>query len=124
MSETLFDRIGGSATINAVVSDFYSRVYADYALSPYFERANGERLRHMQEEFFTAALGGPSDYSGMSLRDAHAGRGITTVQLTHFVEHLIEALRDRGLSSDDIDDVVSRVAMLADDIVGGQADAE
>jgi hemoglobin len=43
----------------------------------------------MQREFFAAALGGPQAYSGLSLTQAHAGRGITPRHFNRFVQHLL-----------------------------------
>ena len=44
----------------------------------------------------TSALDGPISYSGRSLVEAHAGRGIEVRHFARFVDHLLATLTDRG----------------------------
>ncbi|MCU0267089.1 MAG: group 1 truncated hemoglobin [Acidimicrobiales bacterium] len=122
--QSLYDRIGGEATIDRVVDDFYGRVLSDPVLGSYFHDARMERLRRMQKELFTQALGGAPHYSGMDLTDAHRGRGISPAEVSRFTEHLLETLEEVGLAREDIDEVLHHIALLSDDVVGGTADAE
>jgi len=121
---TLYERIGGRDAIAELVADFYERVLADQELAPFFTSASIERLRSMQLEFFTTATGGPQTYSGLSIRDAHAGRAIGSRQLTHFVDHLVATLKERGLERDDVDEIVRRIGLAADDVIGSPTDTE
>jgi hemoglobin len=75
-SPTLWDRLGGTQGADALIQDFYDRVLLDPELAPFFEHASMDRLRAMQREFFSAALGGPLEYSGLPMAHAHHGRGI------------------------------------------------
>jgi hemoglobin len=118
-TSTLFDRIGGAAGIAGLVARFSERVLADPLLAPTFAGADIDHLRHMQQEFFTVATGGPVGASSWSLRAAHAGRGITPAQLSAFTAHLVATLAELGVAGDDLDAVVHRVAMAADDVLGG-----
>src|SRR5258708_37625180 len=69
---SLYDRLGGSAVIKSVTEAFYERVLADQDLAPYFAFVSMERLTGMQTSFLTMAFGGPNEYRGRSLREAHA----------------------------------------------------
>ena len=116
---TLYERIGGEEGIEAVVSAFYERVFADPTLRPFFDGVHADKLTAMQREFFSAALGGPVQYSGASLRSAHANRGITSRELTLFTDHLFEALIGTDLDRNDASAIVSRIATSTEDIIGG-----
>ena len=82
-----------------------------------------EKLRAMQKEFFSEALGGPLFYSGRSLREVHSGRGIKKEHLRRFTDHLFEALNagkvEMGLTPQEVDAIYSRIALEADEIGGG-----
>ena len=78
MKPTMYDEVGGEAAVRGLVGDFYLRAFADPELRPFFGDAHRERLERMQLEFFSAALGGPIELSGTSLRGAHGGRHIGT----------------------------------------------
>ncbi|MGH0033782.1 MAG: group I truncated hemoglobin [Myxococcota bacterium] len=116
--ETLFERIGGESTIDALVERFYERVLADPELAPFFEGASMERLRKMQKEFFAAALDGPIRYSGQSLAEVHAGRGIQLKHMARFVEHMLQTLRHQNVEEQDTLDIISHINTYTADITG------
>jgi len=120
-ARSLYDRIGGAETIEAVVFDFYQRVFADPELAPFFSETDAERLRHMQERFFTVALGGPPADELVSLREAHAGRGIEPRHLARFVDHLMEVLAHHGVEERDRYDVCTYIQTYADEVTGAAA---
>lgn len=120
--ECLFDRLGGEAGITQLIADFYGRVLADPELRGFFKDSSIEKLQHMQVEFFSAALGGPAVYSGKSLREIHAGRGITKDHLRHFVDHLLGALQSYDLDENEVRSIHDRIAVHADEITGGGAE--
>ncbi|HVN51289.1 MAG TPA: group 1 truncated hemoglobin [Acidimicrobiales bacterium] len=117
--QSLYERVGGAQVVDAMVGAFYERVFADAVLRPFFETVDKDKLLRMQEELFTAALGGPPATSPMHLREAHAGRGIEPRHLVLFTEHLVETLRDLDLPEDEADAVIGRIAVYADDVLGG-----
>lgn len=121
---TLYERLGGKSGIAAIIARFYDRVRADPELAPFFEHTSMEILKRMQTEFFGVALDGPQTYTGLTLARAHAGRGITRRHFSQFVSHLLKTLEESRVAPRDINAVISRISMYADDIVGGSAISE
>ena len=64
----IFDRIGGDDTVRAAVDLFYDKVLDDPSLVGYFDGVDIPHLRVHQRAFISAALGGPEEYSGPSIR--------------------------------------------------------
>ncbi|KAA0017016.1 group I truncated hemoglobin [Antrihabitans cavernicola] len=120
MTPSIYQRIGGGQAIEAVVVDFYDRILDDRHLSGFFTGANVSRLKGRQTEFFCAALGGPEPYTGASLPDVHRGRAITQAHFDRVATHLGAALTAAGVSPAVIDEVLTTVAPLADDIVSSR----
>jgi len=116
--ETLYERVGGRDGLAGVMTDFYQRVFADDELRPFFADTPVDKLQRMQTEFFAAALEGPIMYSGRPLSEVHAGLGILPRHLRLFLDHLLEALRNRRLSDQDVYEIEGRIAMYADEITG------
>lgn len=117
--DTLYDRIGGEDGVTRLVDSFYDRVLADPQLRPFFEDTPMEKLRRMQRQFFTAALGGPVEYSGKPMDRAHAGRGITAKHLQRFVDHLLATVQDEfELDEEDESAITDRIWHYADDVTG------
>jgi hemoglobin len=117
--DNLYLRIGGASTVDKLVVDFYNRVLSDPQLAPFFEDTDTEKLTRMQREFFSAALGGPVRYDGLSLSHAHHGRGIGRRHFARFVEHLLAGLEAVGIDEADSSRVIARIDTYVDDVVGG-----
>ena len=91
-----YDVVGGGPAVNAVVTDFYERVLGDPQLAPYFERVDLARLKRHQVLLISQVLGGPANYDGRPLDQAHAGLGISHDDLAAVAGHLVTAMRDAG----------------------------
>jgi len=118
MNEKLFDRVGGADVLFRLVGAMYEGVLADPELKPFFEHVQMDRLQRMQYEFIAAALEGPVNYTGAELQAAHAGRGITAHHFAKFVGHLVTAMEAEGIATEIIDNMLGRLAMQRDRIVG------
>jgi len=115
---SLYERLGGEDMIAALIPAFYRRVLADPELAPFFSNTPMERLHAMQHEFFTMATGGQPHYTGRSLAHAHHGHGITFDHFGRFTGHLLETLRDLGVTEAEADEVIDRVNLMANEITG------
>lgn len=118
---SIFDQIGGSPAVSAAVSDFYQRVTADPSLAPYFTDTDMPRLEAHQRSFIAAALGGPTEYRGRTMADAHAGLGITAADFDAVVGHLVDTLTALSVPADLIATIGEALAPLKDDIVTAPA---
>ena len=118
---TIYEQIGGQEALIVVVDDFYERVLTDARLTGFFAGSNMSRLKGKQVEFFAAALGGPDLYSGLSMRDAHRGRGIGMAHFRLVAEHLSAALASAGVPAEIVEQIIGAIAPLAEDIVAANA---
>ena len=116
--KTLYERIGGKQAIDGLIDGFYTRVIEDGELAPFFKNTSIEKLRSMQKEFFTVALGGESSYSGRPLSYVHHGLGIKPRHFQRYVELLDATLVSFNLSDDDHREIISRINTYVDEIVG------
>jgi hemoglobin len=116
---SLYDQLGGEEAIGKLVDKFYDRVLDDPELEPFFQYTPMEKLRSMQMQFFAAALGGPENYSGQPIHYVHQGRGITSRHLTRFMGHLLVTIQDAHPNSQEVDEMIERISMYADSIIGG-----
>jgi hemoglobin len=118
MSEpTLYQRIGGEPAIHAAVDRFYEKVLADPDLNPFFVNVNMSRLKSHQFAFLSQAMGGPKQYSGQSMGTAHAKLAIEQRHFDLVATHLVETLRELGVTEDALTEVVAALTPLASQIV-------
>ena len=112
-----YDAVGGGPAVSAVVNDFYDRVLTDPQLVHYFEGVDIPRLKRHQVLLVTKVLGGPDTYTGRSLREAHAGLGITKADFDKVVGHLASALKAAGVPGDILGRAAAVVVATEPDIV-------
>ena len=114
---TIYDEIGGEAAVSAAVEIFYGKVLDDPSLAGYFDRVDMADLQTHQRDFIGAALGGPVSYEGRSMKEAHAGLGITDEAFDAVVGHLGDTLTDLGVPGPTIGTIAGALAPLKTEIV-------
>ncbi|NMD70872.1 group 1 truncated hemoglobin [Bacillus sp. DNRA2] len=118
MSENLYEKLGGEAAISKVVDYFYNeKVLKDETVNHFFDETDMEKQRSHQTKFISYALGGPNQYSGQSMAKAHEGMNLKPEHFNAIVSHLHDALAHYGVSSAEIDQALTKVASLKDDIL-------
>jgi hemoglobin len=114
---TVYQRLGGSAGVAALLEGLYVRALQDPLFAAFFENIDIDRLKSHQHAFISMAIGGPQDYVGPSLVQAHAALRIEQRHFDAFVEHLHGALRDLRAPDDVTEQVLSQVRPLREVIV-------
>ena len=112
---TLYERLGGQEAIHAVVEGMYQKIFPDTDLSDFFRKTDKDRQKLMQESFLTMATGGPSNYTGKSMKDAHQGRGISNAEFDKVFGHVVETMKELGVSDDLIGEVGALLGTLRAD---------
>jgi hemoglobin len=119
MSQTIFERAGGFATVRRVVSSFYERVLESPALGPYFEHVDMRRQIDHQTKFVTSVMGGPASYTDDHLRRVHRNMSISHAEFVELVGYLREALENHDVPAEDVDEVIRAIESREPVIVTG-----
>ena len=114
----LFERLGGSASIDIAVDQFYERLLDDPELAPFFEDVPMGRQRAHQKAFLTMALGGPAAYEGRGLHEAHATVTIDDYHFDRVAGHLAGVLLGLGVAPELVDEVITAVDGLRPTVLG------
>lgn len=118
LEQTLYEKFGEEGAISKVVDYFYSElVLKDETVSHFFEHTDMEKQRKHQAKFLSFALGGPNQYSGRSMAKAHEGLNLQPEHFNAIAKHLHDALAHFGVSESDIDQALTKVVSLKDDIL-------
>lgn len=121
MTDSLYDRIGGDAAVNAAVDIFYRKVLADDRINQYFEGIDMEKQAAKQKAFLTLAFGGPANYSGKDMRDGHAHLVKNGLNDTHFdavMENLGATLQELNVPGDLIAEAAAIAESTRNDVLG------
>jgi len=125
MPETLFERLGGDAAIDAAVDRFYQKVLADDRIRGFFEGVDMDAQARKQKAFLTFALGGPNRYTGRGMARAHAAlvaRGLNDSHFDAVVENLGATLSELGVPADDIAAAAAVVETTREAVLGRAPD--
>ena len=107
MTQSLYDRLGGDAAVNAAVDIFYRKVLADDRIKQFFDDVDMDRQAAKQKAFLTMVMGGPNHYTGKDMREGH--------------KHLVE----RGLNASHFDAVMENLGATLQELnVPGELIAE
>ena len=114
---SLYERLGGKAAITAVVDTFVSKVGADKRINGYFASTDLTKLKMHLGNQICEASGGPCQYTGRTMKQTHAGMGVTDVAFGALVEDLMAALDHHKVGKTEKDDLLAVLGPMKDDIV-------
>ena len=114
---SLYEAIGGRASLVAAIDAFYRRMLADPELSPFFPGGFGERHRAFVITFLSEALGGPGRYRGRDIATAHRGMGISDTHFDRVAAHLDATLDELGVPRHLTDQIIGIAASLRPAVV-------
>lgn len=121
MSESLYDRIGGDAAVNAAVDIFYRKVLADDRINDFFDGVDMDQQAAKQKAFLTFAFGGPNNYSGKDMRDGHAHlvqRGLNDTHFDAVMENLGATLKELNVPDELIAEAAAIAESTRNDVLG------
>jgi NAD(P)H-flavin reductase/ferredoxin/truncated hemoglobin YjbI len=94
----LWKALGEGLLMNAILTDFYTRVFEDPLLAPYFRGVTKDRLIGQVFSFMRDALTGARNYFGMRPRTAHHWMVISDEVFDHRERMMEDCLRRHGLT--------------------------
>ena len=117
---SLFEKLGGEDAVNAAVDIFYRKVLADDTINHFFETTDMAAQHAKQKSFLTMAFGGPNNYTGEDMRNAHAplvAKGLNEDHFNAVAGHLQSTLEELNVSADLVNEVMSIAGSTKDDVL-------
>lgn len=114
---SVYESIGGAAAVDAAVDIFYRKVLADDRISSFFDTVDMDGMRSKQKAFLTMAFGGPNEYTGKDMREAHKHMNLTEEHFTAVAESLVGTLEELEVPQEHIDSIVNIAVSVKDDVL-------
>ncbi|HET6541328.1 MAG TPA: group 1 truncated hemoglobin [Chryseolinea sp.] len=123
MDPTLYTRLGGIDAISAVTDKFLTNVASDNTINARFAGtvANPARLQLLRNNLIDqicAGSGGPCQYKGKTMLEAHTGLNITTAEFNALVGDLVAALDFYSVPEKEKNELLAVLGPMQADIVG------
>lgn len=120
---SLYTRLGGISAISAVTDQFLANVANDNAINARFADAVADPyrlqlLRNNLIDQICAGSGGPCQYKGKTMLEAHTGMNITDAEFGALVGDLVASLDQFNVPTKEKDELIGILAPMKPDIVG------
>jgi hemoglobin len=118
MSNSLFDRLGGTAGIGRIVDDVMAAHLSNPLIKTRFENAKDlDRAGRMAKEFLAAGSGGTAAYTGKDMLAAHKGMNISEQEFLSATDDILGALEKNKVGDDVKKDVLAILYSLKETII-------
>jgi len=114
---SLYDRLGGSDGVSAIVDELIDRSRTGPHTSRSFEKVNLKRLKQQIAVQVCSLAGGPCAFTGDDMKTTHAGHDITQAEFYAMVEILRAVLDDRGVGEREKNELLALLAPFKRDVV-------
>jgi len=121
-AKSLYDNLGGKSAITAVVDAFVANCAGDKRINVFFASVASDATRlakfkaNLVDQICEAA-GGPCKYTGKSMKEAHAGMGVSSADFSALVEDLVAALDKFKVAEPDKTTLLGILGPMKADIV-------
>ena len=111
-TKTLFDRLGGTTGITAIVDDVIEAHMNNPAINarflPYQDQAERfAKIRQHTIDFFSMGSGGPVQYKGRDMPTTHQGMNISAAEYLHVMDDIMGVLEKHQIDEESKKDVLA-----------------
>lgn len=116
-SSSLYERMGGNATIAAIASDLVDHSSSDPRTKRSWHKVTLTRVKGVLGNFLCSLTGGPCTYEGDSMREVHAGLNINEAEMYALVESLREIMIRHQVPLRERNELLALLAPMKRDVV-------
>ena len=117
MTDSLYQRLGGTAHIAEIVDDVFDRHAVNPSLVSHFHDKDLPRLKVLGIQFLCTACGGPQKYEGRDVRTAHVGMYANEQELIAAIDDFVAALQAQGVGQTEVNEVVAILYSFKGDVL-------
>jgi hemoglobin len=114
---SLYERIGGRDKIHEIVVEIVRRHNVNKPLLSVMKNVNEKRLIDNVTDFLVVGSGGPGEYRGLDMADAHEHLKLTNEHFLAAGSDVMEAMRTSGCGEAEIQEVVCMLVSLRSEVV-------
>jgi hemoglobin len=121
-TKVLFERLGGTPRITAIVDDVIEAHMNNPAINarfmPYQDQPEQfAKIRQHTIDFFSVGSGGPIEYKGRDMPTTHQGMNISTTEYMHVIDDIMGALEKNNIDDASKKDVLAILWSLKETII-------
>ena len=117
MTESLYERLGGTEGITQIASDLVDIHVANPRIAPRYLNSDLGKVKHGAATFFITGTGGPDVYRGKDMLATHRGMNIDRAEFMAVLDDALEALERNDIGQREKEEVLYILYSMRSDIV-------
>ena len=117
MSESLYERLGGTEGINKIAEDLVHKHMANPAIATRFAGADVDTLISGAATFFIAGTGGPDVYEGKDMLATHKGMNISAAEFIEVLDDALAVLQKNDIGQREQEEVLFILYSMRTDVM-------
>ncbi|EGR34445.1 protozoan cyanobacterial globin family protein, putative [Ichthyophthirius multifiliis] len=114
---SIYQRIGGEESIKKFVQIFYQKILQDPRVKEFFKSIDMYKQIDNQNNFLTMVLGGPNNYKGRNMKEAHQHLKLNDMHFNVIKDHICKTLTEIGVDNITVQEIAKLVETLRKEIV-------
>jgi len=114
---TLYDRLGGKEALTAVVGHLWGVVAADERINGRFANTKPEIFAGQLVDFLCQGTGGPCQYQGQNMHDAHEGMNLSGAEFMALGEDVATTLNHFKVPAAEQKEVMDLLISMQDSVI-------
>ncbi|MBI5936545.1 MAG: group 1 truncated hemoglobin [Betaproteobacteria bacterium] len=115
--KTLFERLGGKDKIAQITEDVWINHVSNPDVATRYANSDAEKVKAMVNEFVCWGTGGPVDYSGKNMLDAHRTMNITHREFMAVIDDVMRALDKNDVAAQEKNELLGLLFSLRDQVI-------
>lgn len=117
MTESLYDRFGGTAGVTKIATALVHAHLENPAISTRFADTDADALIKSAATFIIAGTGGPNVYEGQDMLAVHKGMNISAAEFMAVLDDALTAMQENGVGQREQEEMLYIMYSMRGDIV-------
>jgi truncated hemoglobin YjbI len=115
--KNLYDTLGGEAAVIEYIEKVYPMVKADSTIGFFLDKVEPTKHKASLVSFLSSLFGGPNEYKGKDMQNAHKGMGINDMHYQKMLDINTDCLNSMGMPEEIVNEITRVFESFRPDIV-------
>ncbi|MBL4748089.1 MAG: group 1 truncated hemoglobin [Magnetovibrio sp.] len=115
--KTLYERLGGFDGIRKISEDVWTEHTSNPAVKARYLDSDAEEVTRLVTEFVCWGTGGPQEYTGKDMKEAHRTMNINATEFMAVVDDISTALKKNDVGAQETSELLGLLFSLKDEVM-------
>lgn len=116
-NSTLYHRLGGYKGIRKIAEDVWKEHTTNPVVKARYADSDGEEVTRLVTEFVCWGTGGPEEYSGKEMKEAHRTMNISEAEFLAVVDDVMRSLKKNNVGPQETNELLGLLFSLKDEVL-------